>query len=244
MKKMMLGTIAAVFAATALAATSTPQGFTDNLDEALKSAKANKRYVVAVFSGSDWCGWCKKLEKEILSTEAFRKGAVGKYELVYIDNPRNKDLLSEHGKANNRKLTSKYDVSGFPTVLILDDDGKKVAELGYDKNGPERYLEKIEEVTKYAPDIEKYIAPIEEVLNRHDEEMQKEVQEAMKRVAKKYIPIYEKAFKDARAMKVPEHMEKKKEEVISKQERRFKMFKSLIDEEKPGKAKKAKGKKK
>ena len=61
MKKTMLGTIAAAFAATVLAATSTPQGFTDNLDEALKSAKANKRYVVAVFSGSDWCGWCKKL---------------------------------------------------------------------------------------------------------------------------------------------------------------------------------------
>ena len=244
MKKMMLGTIAAVFAATALAATSTPQGFTDNLDEALKSAKANKRYVVAVFSGSDWCGWCKKLEKEILSTEAFRKGAVGRYELVYIDNPRDKNLLSEHGKENNRKLTSKYGIHGFPTVLILDADGEKVAELGYDKNGPERYLEKIEEETKYAPDIKKYIDPIEELLNRPDEAMQKEMNEAGRKIVKKYIAVYEKAFKDARAMKVPEHMEKKKEEVISKQERRFKMFKSLIDEEKPGKAKKAKGKKK
>ena len=211
MKRMTVGILAATFAAAAFAATSTPQGFTDNLDEALKSAKANNRYVVAVFSGSDWCGWCKKLEKEILSTEEFRKGAVGKYELVYIDNPNNKDLLSEHGKKNNRKLTSKYEVNGFPTVLILDAEGKKVAEMGYDRGGPQRYLEKIEEETKYRPDITKYIDPIEAVLNRPDDEMQKEMQEAMKSVAKKYVAIYEKAFEEARAMKVPAHMEKKKE---------------------------------
>ena len=230
MKKMMLGTIAAVFAATALAATSTPQGFTDNLDEALKSAKANKRYVVAVFSGSDWCGWCKKLEQEILSTETFRKGAVGRYELVYIDNPRNKDLLSEHGKENNRNLTSKYDIRGFPTVLVLDADGQKVAEMGYDAGGPEKYLEKLEEEVKYGPDIKKYIAPIEEKLNGPDKAMQKEMQESMKRIAKKYVATYEKAFTDARAMNVPAHMEKRKEEVLSQQERKFKRLKSFLED--------------
>ena len=230
MKKTILGTIAVVFAATVLAATSTPQSFTDNLDEALKSAKANKRYVVAVFSGSDWCGWCKKLEKEILSTETFRKGAVGRYELVYIDNPRNKNLLSEHGKKNNSELTTKYDIHGFPTVLILDADGKKVAEMGYDAGGPKKYLEKIEEEVKYGPDIKKYINPIEEKLKGPSEAMQKEMQEAMKGIAKKYVAIYEQGFKDARAMKVPAHMEKRKEEVISKQERQFKRLKSFVEE--------------
>ncbi len=233
--------LACIVAAAAMAATSTPKGFTDDLGAALKSAKANKRYVVAVFSGSDWCGWCKKLEKEILSTEEFRKGAAGKYELVYIDNPRNKDLLSEHGKKNNEKLTAKYDVNGFPTVLILDGEGKKVAEMGYDRGGPVRYLEKLEEVTRYAPDIKKYIDPIEEVLSRPEEEMEKEMHEAARRIAKKYASIYEKAFKDARAMKVPAHMEKKKEEIISKQERQFKMLKSFLEDDKSGKAK---GKKK
>ena len=169
-------------------------------------------------------------EKEILSTETFRKGAVGRYELVYIDNPRNQDLLSEHGKENNRKLTSKYDIHGFPTVLILDADGKKVAEMGYDAGGPEKYLEKIEEEVKYGPDIKKYIAPVEEKLKGPGEAMQKEMQEAMKGIAKKYVAIYEQAFKDARAMKVPAHMEKRKEEVISKQERQFKRLKSFVEE--------------
>ena len=246
MKKIMTGMLATTFVAAALAATSTPQGFTDNLDEALKSAKANKRYVVAVFSGSDWCGWCKKLEKEILSTEAFRKGAVGTYELVYIDSPRNKNLLSEHGKANNKMLTEKYGIRGFPTVLILDDEGKMVSKMGYDDGGPERYLEKIAEVTKYGPDIKKYIYPIKEVLNRPEDEMQKAMQEAMRRVAVKFIPVYEKAFKEARAMQVPAHIENKKAEVISNQERSFRQLKSLAEEDKgkkSGKAKKAKDKK-
>ena len=243
MTKIMIGAIAAVFAMTAVAATSTPQGFTDNLDEALKRAKANKRYVVAVFSGSDWCSWCKKLEKEILSTEAFRKGAVGRYELVYIDNPRDKDVLSEHAKKNNNRLTNKYGVRGFPSVLILDGDGKKVAELGYDKNGPERYLEKIEEEIKYAPDVKKYIVPIEEVLSSHDEDIQEEIQEAMKVVGKKYVAIYEKELEEARAMKVPAHMEKRKGEVISKKERELTRLKSFVEDDTSGKAKKTKGKK-
>ena len=116
-------------------------------------------------------------------------------------------------------------------MLVLDGDGKKVAELGYDRGGPQKYLEKLEEETKYAPDIKKYITPIEEALSRNDEAMQKEMQEAAKKVVKKYVAVYEKAFKEARAMKVPAHMEKKKEEVISKQERGFKRFKKFAEGE-------------
>ena len=114
--------------------------------------------------------------------------------------------------------------------LILDADGKKVAEMGYDAGGPEKYLEKIEEEVKYGPDIKKYINPIEEKLKGPSEAMQKEMQEAMKGIAKKYVAIYEQGFKDARAMKVPAHMEKRKEEVISKQERQFKRLKSFVEE--------------
>ena len=51
----------------AAAATSSPKGFTDDLDAAMKRAAGNGRKIVAVFSGSDWCGWCMRLEKEVLS---------------------------------------------------------------------------------------------------------------------------------------------------------------------------------
>ena len=120
------------------AATSTPEGFTDNLDAALDRARSNGRHVVAVFSGSDWCYWCKLLEKEILSTKTFRKSATNTYELVYIDSPRNMSLLSDYARKNNRKTVEKYKVRGFPTVLVLDGRGARIAELGYEKCGPEK----------------------------------------------------------------------------------------------------------
>ena len=57
------------------------------------------------------------------------------------------------------------------------------------------------------------------------------MQEAARKVAKKYVAVYEKAFKEARATKVPEYLEKRKEEVISKQERSFKRLKKFAEGE-------------
>ena len=112
----MVGLAFAAFAAAA-AGTSTPKGFTDDLDAAMKRAQANGRKILTVFSGSDWCIWCKRLEAEILSKDAFVKAATNAYELVYIDNPMDELLLSKTKRRNNRLLTEKYGVQGFPTVL-------------------------------------------------------------------------------------------------------------------------------
>lgn len=246
------------------ATTSTPEGFTDELDIALERAKTDRRHVLVVFSGSDWCVWCRKLEREVLSTEVFRKGATNAYELVYIDNPRDREVLSEHGRKNNERITREYGVRGFPAVLVLDGKGRKVTEIGYVEGGPEKYLETLAMAIREAPDVEKYIRPIEAVLNRYDDEMQKETAAAMEevlkkfpnpegapnekdrrrlqraqadhycdilfgRIADKYIPLCEKAFAEARAMKVPTHMEAKKLELIESQEKKFEMFKKMRD---------------
>ena len=178
--------LAMLSASPCVAATSTPEGFTDNLDAALDRARSNGRHVVAVFSGSDWCYWCKLLEKEILSTKTFRKSATNTYELVYIDSPRNMSLLSDYARKNNRKTVEKYKVRGFPTVLVLDGRGARIAELGYEKCGPEKYLETLASAIRDAPDVEKYIKPIEAVLNRHDDAMQKEMEAANKEVEAKF----------------------------------------------------------
>lgn len=126
--------------------TSTPAGFTDNLTEALAKAKAEGKYVYICFSGSDWCYWCKKLEEEVLSKPAFVDAVKGDYELVYIDSPQDGSVLSDHAKANNEKLTNQYRITGFPTVVILDGNGRIVDESGYRKGGVEasvKYLESL-----------------------------------------------------------------------------------------------------
>ena len=118
---------------------STPRGFTDNLDAALAKAKAEGKLVFACFSGSDWCGWCMKLEREVLSRPEFLAGVKNDFVLVFIDMPENKGVLSDHAKTANPKLVKKYGIKGFPTALILDGDGKKVGETGYRKGGPVEY---------------------------------------------------------------------------------------------------------
>ena len=128
--------------------TSTPAGFTDNLDEALAKAKAEGKLVYVCFSGSDWCHWCKKLEEEVLSDPLFVAGVMDDYVLVFIDSPQNKSLLSDRAKAENKKLVKKYGIKGYPTALILDGDGKKAGETGYRAGGATKYVEHLKSFRK------------------------------------------------------------------------------------------------
>lgn len=210
----------------AWAKSSTPQGWTDDYDAALAKAKAENKYVIADFSGSDWCGWCKRLDREVFDTEVFRQGAADKYILLMIDSPRDKELLSEKAKDRNPDLVKKYNVNGFPTVLVLDGDGKVVFKTGYREGGPEKYLRMLDLELMNRPDKEKYIKPIEKALAKYDDEinaemkreMHKAMDEVRARVLRKYIPLCEGLLEEARAMEVPPHMEEAKEELIRKNE--------------------------
>ena len=138
-----------------LADTSTPKGFTDNLTDALNRAKASGKLVYACFSGSDWCGWCKKLEKDVFSDENFAASVADDFELVYIDMPRNKDLLSETAKKENPVLVKKYQVSGFPTMIIFDPkDGSEVMRGGaYMGKKAAEYAEELKRIRANASQI-------------------------------------------------------------------------------------------
>ncbi len=119
---------------------STPKGFTDNLDEAMAQAKDSGRLIYACFSGSDWCGWCRKLEEEVFAKEEFVSKATNDFILVFIDSPEDKSLLSERAKAENPKLCKKYGIKGYPSALVMDADGQIYGKTGYRRGGPESYL--------------------------------------------------------------------------------------------------------
>ena len=99
--------IAAAMSLSIMAATSTPEGFTDDLDAAIAASKKSGKTVYAVFSGSDWCYWCKVLEQGYLSKKDFVKEASKKLELVFIDSPRDKSMLSDKARENNPALVKK-----------------------------------------------------------------------------------------------------------------------------------------
>ena len=192
MKRVLMAAMA-VAAGVAMAKTSTPAGWTDDLDAALATAKAEGKYVLVDFSGSDWCGWCKRLDREVFAKDEFMSVATNKYVLVMIDSPSDESLLSEQAKERNPKLCEKYRIHGFPTVLILDGDGTVVHKTGYAAGGPEKYLKALEDELKDAPDVAKYIKPIEDVLNEHDEAFNAEMRGIEKKVMEKYPDLPEDA---------------------------------------------------
>lgn len=124
--------------------TSTPAGWTDDMEAAKKQAANEGKQILVNFTGSDWCAWCAVLEREVFSQKEFLDAAKDKFVLVFIDSPQDKSLLSESAKSQNKKLVNDYGIRGFPTVLVLDAGGKLIAKTGYMRGGAKAYLKHLE----------------------------------------------------------------------------------------------------
>jgi thioredoxin-related protein len=112
-----------------------------------KAEKENKTLLID-FTGSDWCGWCVKLDKEVFKHDAFKNGVKDKFVLVEVDFPQDKEGMSEATIAQNDKLQEEYGVDGFPTILLTDAKGRPFAKTGYEAGGPEKYVESLDELLK------------------------------------------------------------------------------------------------
>jgi thioredoxin-related protein len=108
--------------------------------QALARAKVERRNVFLFFTGSDWCEWCHRLEKEILTTAEFRDYAKEKLLLVTLDFPK-QTPQSEAQRNQNLALAEQYRISGYPTVIILNPTGRLVKRLGYQEGGPGPFIE-------------------------------------------------------------------------------------------------------
>ena len=108
-------------------------------------AAAEQKPLLLDFTGSDWCGWCIKLDKEVFSQKAFKEFAADNLVLVELDFPRGKEQ-SEELKAQNKALAEKYKIRGFPTIMVLSPEGKLIEKTGYLRGGPEAYVEHIKEI--------------------------------------------------------------------------------------------------
>lgn len=137
----MLGLLVA-FALSKLCAAEA-EWLTD-LPKARAKAKAENKKVLLDFTGSDWCGWCIKFNKEVLSKPEFIEYAAKNLVLVELDFPQKKQLPAKLKKANE-SLQSKYNVDIFPTFVVLNSEGKEVGrQKGYAKGGPKAFIAKLE----------------------------------------------------------------------------------------------------
>ena len=134
--------------AATVATTATPKtpagtaGWTTDYAAAMARAKEENRHVFLFFTGSDWCGWCMRLQKEILTTPEFARFASEKLVLVELDFPRSKPQAAAV-KAQNQQLARKFEIRGYPSVIVLDGSGRKVGQLGYQEGGPGPFIQKL-----------------------------------------------------------------------------------------------------
>jgi protein disulfide-isomerase len=122
-------------------------GWIEDFELAQMIAADHKRAMLLDFTGSDWCGWCIKLDKEVFSTEEFRKYAAKNLVLVKIDFPQKKQQSPEQKRKNN-SLARKFGVEGFPTLIILSPNGKKLGQIGYQAGGPGPFLRKLNKLSR------------------------------------------------------------------------------------------------
>jgi thioredoxin-related protein len=108
-------------------------------------ARKEKKLILVNFTGSDWCSWCIKLKSEVFSKPEFDAFASENLVLLEIDFPKKKALPAAVKKAN-AAFADKLKVSGYPTLHLLDADGKSLGEFGYLPGGPTPFLAKIKSV--------------------------------------------------------------------------------------------------
>lgn len=113
-----------------------------DFEAAQAKAKAEQKPMLLDFTGSDWCGWCIKLDKEVFSKPAFQEFASESLVLVELDFPRAKPQ-SDELKKQNEMLSEKYGIRGFPTIILLSPDGSLIAKTGYQRGGAEAYVEHV-----------------------------------------------------------------------------------------------------
>lgn len=133
-------------------------GWIADYDEAVKLAQAEKKDLFVDFTGSDWCGWCIKLDQEVFAHAAFLDEIKKDYVLVALDYPRGEEAKKKvPNEKRNAELSQLHGVRGFPTILLMTPEGVAYAQTGYQKGGPEKYVAHVKELrAKGRADVERY----------------------------------------------------------------------------------------
>ncbi len=145
--KMLALTVTGVWIWSAMALADEALWLTD-LAKAQATAKKENKMVLMDFTGSDWCPPCKALHNKVLTSKEFTDYAKENLVLVVVDFPNSKPISAEQKQANN-ELAQKFKVRAFPTIIVLDSNGKQLSfEEGYSGIGPKEFVAKLQKLKK------------------------------------------------------------------------------------------------
>lgn len=117
----------------------------ESWDDAIAAAKELKRPILVNFTGSDWCSWCMKLSNEVFTKDSFKKYAEDNLVLLKLDFPR-RLVQSNELKAQNSNLQRQFGIQGYPTIVLVDANGKEINRTGYQPGGPEAYISHLKDL--------------------------------------------------------------------------------------------------
>lgn len=126
------------------------QDWKTNFEESKTVATSENKNIILVFSGSDWCAPCIKLEKNIWSSAEFQEESQKDWVLLKADFPKKKaNQLAETLQIQNDQLAENYNKEGyFPLVVVLDKNGNVLGKVGYENLKPTAYIELLHSLEK------------------------------------------------------------------------------------------------
>jgi protein disulfide-isomerase len=134
---------------------SAKEGWLVDLDEAYALSQKNNKPILANFTGSDWCGWCKRLDADVFSKPEFKAWAQKNVVLLELDFPRYKQIPQKN-QSQNAAMQQALQIRGYPTVWLIDLD-KNPTTGQYNINGLGS--------TGYTPTVAQFISTLDKFMH-------------------------------------------------------------------------------
>ncbi len=132
--------------------TAQPGVWTQDINAAKAVAKEKGLPILLNFTGSDWCGWCKLMDKSVFSQPEWKAYAEQKLMLVTLDFPQDKSIVPEAYVERNAQLQKQFGVRGYPTYVLLDSDGETVlGQLGAGRDKtPASFSKEVDQLLQFS----------------------------------------------------------------------------------------------
>ena len=126
--------------------------WTQDYAAATNAAATDGKPVLLDFTGSDWCGWCMLMENKVFCTQEWEDWAATNIYLVAIDFPNDTSKVPDEYQTRNRELSKQFGVREYPTFIVLDSKGRKLGQLGADRNAtPAKFIRQLCDVLGIEP---------------------------------------------------------------------------------------------
>ena len=141
----MIKQILPIVVAACVAPCFAAEGWIADMDAAKKQAAEQKKDLMIEFTGSDWCGFCIKMEQNAFGVPSFGDFLNKNFVLFKADFPSRKQIPEDIRKQNSQ-LSKKYAIPGYPTVVIISPDGKELTRTGFIRGDVNDYLKHYQDI--------------------------------------------------------------------------------------------------